>query len=58
MVIGKDGALLKRVGSESRKSLQESFGRKIFLELWVKVKEGWSDDERALQSLGYHDTFQ
>ena len=58
MVIGKEGALLKRVGTEARKSLQESFGRKIFLELWVKVKEGWSDDERALQSLGYHDTFQ
>jgi GTP-binding protein Era len=58
MVIGKDGALLKRVGTEARKSLQESFGRKVFLELWVKVKEGWSDDERALQSLGYHDSFQ
>ncbi|HEX5057684.1 MAG TPA: GTPase Era [Gammaproteobacteria bacterium] len=58
MVIGKDGALLKRVGTEARKSLQDSFGRKIFLELWVKVKEGWSDDERALQSLGYHDSFQ
>lgn len=58
MVIGKEGALLKRVGTEARKALQDSFGRKIFLELWVKVKEGWSDDERALQSLGYHDTFQ
>jgi GTP-binding protein Era len=50
--------LLKRVGTEARVSLQQSFGRKIFLELWVKVKEGWSDDDRALQSLGYHDTFQ
>lgn len=58
MVIGKNGVLLKRVGTEARKALQQSFGRKIFLELWVKVKEGWSDDERALQSLGYHDTFQ
>jgi GTPase len=57
MVIGKDGMLLKRIGTEARKALQQSFGRKIFLELWVKVKEGWSDDERALQSLGYHDTF-
>jgi GTP-binding protein Era len=56
MVIGQNGALLKRVGTEARESLQHSFGRKIFLELWVKVKEGWSDDERALQSLGYHNT--
>ncbi|HEY3488378.1 MAG TPA: GTPase Era [Gammaproteobacteria bacterium] len=58
MVIGKQGALLKRVGTQARQSLQKTFGKKIFLELWVKVKEGWSDDERALQSLGYHDTSQ
>jgi GTP-binding protein Era len=58
MVIGKQGAVLKRVGTEAREALQHAFGRKIFLELWVKVKEGWSDDERALQSLGYHNTFQ
>lgn len=58
MVIGNKGMLLKRVGTEAREALQQSFGRKIFLELWVKVKEGWSDDERALQSLGYHNTFQ
>jgi GTP-binding protein Era len=36
--------------------MQEAFGQKVFLHLWVKVKEGWADDERALQSLGYDKT--
>lgn len=55
MVIGKGGALLKQVGQDARRDMERAFGRKVFLEMWVKVKEGWADDERALRSLGYHD---
>lgn len=55
IIIGKQGALLREVGRESRIDMEESFGQKVFLELWVKVKEGWADDERALRSLGYDD---
>jgi GTP-binding protein Era len=55
IVIGKQGALLREVGREARLDMEQAFGQKVFLELWVKVKEGWSDDERALRSLGYDD---
>lgn len=55
IVIGKQGALLREVGREARIDMEEAFGQKVFLELWVKVKEGWADDERALRSLGYDD---
>jgi len=40
-------------GREARKDLEEMLDNKVFLELWVKVKSGWADDERALRSLGY-----
>jgi GTP-binding protein Era len=53
IVIGKQGAMLKKVGSQAREEMERLFGRKVFLELWVRVREGWSDDERALKSLGY-----
>lgn len=53
IVIGKGGAQLKEVGTRARSSLETLFGTKVFLELWVRVKEGWADDERALRSLGY-----
>jgi GTP-binding protein Era len=53
IVIGKGGSRLKKVGTDARIDLQEIFGQKIFLELWVKVKDGWADDERALRSLGF-----
>jgi GTP-binding protein Era len=53
IVIGAKGRLLKEVGREAREDMQRAFDQKVFLRLWVKVKEGWSDDERALQSLGY-----
>jgi len=53
IVIGKGGSRLKKVGSDARKDMNEIFGEKIFLELWVKVKDGWADDERALRSLGF-----
>lgn len=55
IVIGRQGRVLKAVGSEARKDMEALFERKIFLELWVKVKEGWSNDEQALQRLGYVD---
>ena len=53
IVIGKGGSRLKKVGSDARKDMTELFDTKIFLELWVKVKDGWADDERALRSLGF-----
>jgi GTP-binding protein Era len=53
MVIGKSGARLKTIGTEARKDMERLFDNKIFLELWVKVKSGWADDDRALRSLGY-----
>lgn len=54
IVIGKQGKRLRQIGEDARKDMQELFGRKIFLETWVKVREGWADDERALKSLGYY----
>ncbi|MHB1950683.1 MAG: GTPase Era [Acidiferrobacteraceae bacterium] len=53
IVIGKDGRILKEVGRRARLGMQEAFGAKVFLGLWVKVRAGWSDDERALNRLGY-----
>ncbi len=55
IVIGKQGSMLKEIGHEARIDMENLFSRKVFLQLWVKVKEGWSDDERALNSLGYRD---
>ena len=53
MVIGRGGEKLKRISSEARVELEKLFDAKVFLEVWVKVKSGWADDERALKSLGY-----
>ncbi|CAH9050725.1 GTPase Era [Pseudoalteromonas holothuriae] len=53
MVIGNKGEKLKVIGREARKDLENMLENKVFLELWVKVKSGWADDERALRSLGY-----
>ncbi|WP_020485293.1 GTPase Era [Methylomonas sp. MK1] len=55
IVIGKQGEMLKKVGSEARVDIEKLIGQKVYLELWVKVKKGWSDNERALQSLGFSD---
>ncbi|MEZ8193309.1 GTPase Era [Vibrio cortegadensis] len=55
MVIGKAGEKIKTIGREARLDMEELFGRKVYLETWVKVKSGWADDERALRSLGYID---
>ncbi len=53
IVIGKGGEKLKRISTEARVELEKLFDGKVFLEVWVKVKSGWADDERALKSLGY-----
>ncbi|MEE9335927.1 MAG: GTPase Era [Granulosicoccaceae bacterium] len=54
IVIGKGGEKLKEVGTRARVSLETLFDCKVFLQLWVRVKDGWADDERALRSLGYN----
>ncbi len=53
IIIGKQGSRLKLVGSEARKDMEDLLGKKVLLKLWVRVKQNWSDDERALTSLGY-----
>lgn len=53
IVIGEKGSKIKQVGIEARQDMEKLFDRKVMLTLWVKVKKGWSDDERALTSLGY-----
>ena len=53
IVIGKGGGSLKRIASEARQDMERLFGDKVYLEIWVKVKSGWNDDERLLKSLGY-----
>jgi GTP-binding protein Era len=53
IVIGRDGEKLKEIGQHARLDLEKLFGSKVFLELWVKVKGGWADDERVLKSLGH-----
>jgi GTP-binding protein Era len=55
IVIGKDGEMLKKVGTDARQDIEKLIGKKVYLQLWVKVKKGWSDSERALQSLGFND---
>jgi GTP-binding protein Era len=53
MVLGAGGERLKRIGSEARQELERLLGAKVFLELWVKVRSGWADDEAHLRSFGY-----
>jgi GTP-binding protein Era len=53
MVIGAGGERLKRIGSEARQELESLLDAKVFLELWVKVRSGWADDDAHLRSYGY-----
>ena len=55
IIIGNDGSRLKQIGSAARADMELAFDGKVMLNLWVKVKGGWADDDRALQSLGYLD---
>lgn len=53
ILIGEGGSRMRQIGSEARRDMEKMFDSKVMLRLWVKVKSGWSDDERALRSLGY-----
>ena len=53
MVIGDKGERLKRIGTEARQELEKLMGAKVFLEIWVKVRTGWADDEARVRSFGY-----
>jgi len=55
IVIGSGGAALKAVGTAARKSMEKLFDRKVFLELWVRVRESWSDDAAMLRKFGYEE---
>jgi GTPase len=55
IVIGTEGEMLKKIGTDARMDIQKLIGQKVFLKLWVKVKKGWSDNERALLSLGFNE---
>lgn len=52
IVIGEGGERLKKIGQQARIDMQEMFGSKVMLQLWVKVRRGWADNERTLNSLG------
>jgi len=53
IVIGKNGEKLKLIATQARKDMEESFGGKVYLKVWVKVKSGWTEDARILKNLGY-----
>ncbi|MNO62418.1 GTPase Era [compost metagenome] len=54
IIIGKQGAMLKEIGKRARHDIENLLGSKIFLELWVKVKKDWRNQERILRDLGFH----
>ena len=56
IIIGKDGERLKRIGTDARKDMEALLDQKVMLNTWVKEKSGWSDDERAMKSLGYDES--
>ncbi len=53
IIIGKDGAMLKRIGTDARKELEEIIGTQVYLKLWVKVRKNWRDSARDLKNFGY-----
>ncbi len=55
ILIGDGGSKLRSIGTDARVDMESLFDCKVMLRLWIKVKSGWSDDERALRSLGYDD---
>lgn len=54
IIIGKNGAMLKKVGSQARKEIEDLLGVQVFISLWVKVRKNWRKDERFLREIGYH----
>jgi len=55
ILIGEKGSRLRSIGTDARKDMEQAFETKVMLKLWVKVKSGWSDDDRALHSLGFEE---
>lgn len=55
IVIGKNGSLLKKIGSLARADIEHLIGSRVYLQLWVKIREGWADDEKSLAAFGYSD---
>ncbi|MDA8878817.1 KH domain-containing protein, partial [Porticoccaceae bacterium] len=55
IIIGTKGERIKKIGEQSRADIESLLDSKVMLRTWVKVRSGWSDDERALRSLGYMD---
>ncbi|MCH7881105.1 MAG: GTPase Era [Proteobacteria bacterium] len=55
IVIGKNGSLLKKIGTLARKDIEHLVDNRVYLQLWVKIREDWADDEKALASFGYSD---
>lgn len=53
IVIGRSGERIKAIAAQARMAMERLFGRRVFLEVWCKVREGWADDEAALQRFGY-----
>ena len=53
MIIGKQGAMLKKIGSQARPEIEEMLETKVFLQLWVKVKKDWRDSDFLLKNFGY-----
>ena len=56
IIIGKHGAMLKKIGEDARKDIEGFMGTKVFLQTWVKVKEKWRDSNSLLRNFGYTDT--
>ena len=56
IIIGKHGAMLKKIGEDARKDIEEFMGTKVYLQTWVKVKEKWRDSNSLLRNFGYTDT--
>lgn len=53
IIVGKNGQMLRDIGTKAREEMERFYGKKVCLKLWVKVKEGWSDNRHALQEMGY-----
>ena len=53
IIIGKNGAMLKKISTEARQDIERFMGTKVYLETWVKVKENWRDNMNYIRSFGY-----
>ena len=53
IIIGKKGAMLKKISTQAREDMETFMGAKVYLETWVKVKENWRDNLNAIQNFGY-----